>query len=521
MNNNCPTWLKDAVIYSLYPQSFYDTNNDGIGDLKGITEKLTYIKELGCNAIWMNPIFESDFLDAGYDVKDFYKIAPRYGTEEDLVNLCENAHKMGMKVLLDLVAGHTSDKCPWFLESKKAERNEYSDRYIWAPEKPEGFKKFKKNEEGREGYFMYNYYDVQPSINYGFENVTEPWQLPTNHPVAIRNQDELINILDFWFKKGVDGFRVDMANSLIKKDPDKIGLKRLWSRIRKWMDENYPENVLISEWSMPDKSIPSGFHIDMMIHTGNKCMTKLFRYEHFNSLATVSGRILPHGESYFRKEGLGSFDDFLEEYMPFYDATKDIGYMSFITSNHDIKRWSLGRDTEDLKIAYAFVMTMPGVPINYYGDEIGMQYLSITTKEGSRDRAGSRTPMQWSKGKNLGFSESDEPYLPVDASPIAPTVEDQLSDENSLLNFVKALIALKHNHPALRGDTEFEVVASGYPVVYDRFCDEERIRIILNPSDKDKSYDDAQLSEVLFSYNTEINGSEIKLGSRSCLIYKV
>ena len=120
MSNNCPQWLKDAVIYSLYPQSFYDSNNDGIGDLCGIIKKLSYIKDLGCTAIWMNPIFDSDFLDAGYDVKDFYKIAPRYGTEEDLVLLCKSAHDMGLKVILDLVAGHTSDKCPWFLESAKA-----------------------------------------------------------------------------------------------------------------------------------------------------------------------------------------------------------------------------------------------------------------------------------------------------------------------------------------------------------------------------------------------------------------
>ena len=113
--NNCPQWLKTCVIYSLYPQSFYDSNGDGIGDLPGITEKLAYIKDLGCTAIWMNPIFESDFLDAGYDVKDFYKIAPRYGTEDDLVELCKKAHEMGLKVMLDLVAGHTSDQCPWFL----------------------------------------------------------------------------------------------------------------------------------------------------------------------------------------------------------------------------------------------------------------------------------------------------------------------------------------------------------------------------------------------------------------------
>lgn len=517
MNNNCPNWLKDCIIYSLYPQSFYDSNNDGIGDICGIIEKLPYIKELGCTAIWMNPLFESDFLDAGYDIKDFYKIAPRYGTEKDLVHLCETAHEMGIKVLLDLVAGHTSDKCQWFLESCKEEKNPYSDRYIWAPEMPEDYPKFLENKEGRKGYYMYNYYDIQPAINYGFETVTEPWQLPMDHPAAIANQNELINIIDYWFKKGVDGFRVDMARSLVKNDPDKKGCIKLWKRIRKWVEENYPENILISEWSHPTQSINAGFHIDMMLHNTNSCLTSLFRYEHFAH--RVGDKMF--GDSYFRKEALGSYDEFLDEYMPFYYSTKDIGYMSFITGSHDIKRWTLGRDLEDVKVAYTFIMTMPGVPINYYGDEIGMQYLHIAAKEGGRDRTGSRTPMQWCEGKNLGFSESDTPYLPVDSSPNAPTVEAQLPDENSLLSFVKSLIALRRNHPALWADSEYRTIVSGYPAVYERFSDEEIIRVILNPSAKESVYEDAELSEILLKHNVNLDGTKIKLGSRSCLIYTV
>ncbi len=517
MNTNCPRWLKDAVIYSLYPQSFYDSDNDGIGDLQGIIQKLSYIKELGCTAIWMNPIFDSDFLDAGYDVKDFYKIASRYGTESDLIELCEKAHAMGIKVLLDLVAGHTSNQCPWFLESAKAEVNPNTNRYIWAPQKPEGFNKFKENREGRQGYYMYNYYDIQPSLNYGFATVTEPWQLPVDHPVAIENQNELIRIIDYWFKRGVDGFRVDMASSLIKNDPDKVECVKLWKRIRNWIDENYPENVLISEWSQPDKSLSAGFHIDMLLHNTNSCLTTLFRHEHFAHKLWDNF----FGESYFRKEALGNYDAFLDEYMPFYRSTKDIGYMSFITGSHDIKRWSLGRDDEDLKVAYTFVMTMPGVPINYYGDEIGMKYLHITSKEGGRDRTGSRTPMQWSSGKNCGFSESDTPYLQTDSSENAPTVEAQLADESSILNFVKKLIALRREHSALCSDGEYRTIHSGYPLVFERSSENETVRVVINPSAEKKRYADAELSQVLFNHNASVEGSQILLGSRSCLIYKV
>lgn len=515
--NNCPNWLKDCVIYSLYPQSFYDSNSDGIGDLQGIAAKLPYIKELGCTAIWMNPIFDSDFLDAGYDVKDFYKIAPRYGTENDLIALCEKAHKMGLKVMLDLVAGHTSDQCPWFLESAKSGNNAFSDRYIWAPEKPEGYEKFKENSSGRPGWFMYNYYDIQPALNYGFAEVTEPWHLPVDHPAAIENQNELIRIIDYWFRRGIDGFRVDMASSLIKNDPDKRECMKLWHRIRKWIDENYPENVLISEWSQPSQAIPAGFHIDMMLHNTNGCLTMLFRHEHFSH--KVGDRIF--GESYFRKEALGNYDDFLAVYQPFYEDTKDLGYMSFITGSHDIKRWTVGRDDEDIKIAYTFIMTMPGVPINYYGDEIGMQYQNITTKEGGRDRTGSRTPMQWAPGKNLGFSESDSPYLPVDPSKDAPTVQAQQTDTDSILNYVKKLIALRKAHPALWADGEYRTIESGYPLVFERKSQDETIRVIINASAQEKTYNDPALDQVLFSHNAQRIDGNIHLGSRSCVIYTV
>jgi maltose alpha-D-glucosyltransferase/alpha-amylase len=358
---------------------------------------------------------------------------------------------------------------------------------------------------------------VQPSINYGFANVTEPWQLSVNHPAVIENQNELMRIIEYWFQKGVDGFRVDMANSLIKNDPEKVECAKLWNRIRKWVDEKYPEHILISEWSQPKQALSAGFHIDMLIHNTNSCLTTLFRHEHF---AHKMGDSM-FGESYFRKEALGSYDDFLNEYMPFYDATKDIGYMSFITGSHDIKRWTLGRDDEDVKVAYAFIMTMPGVPINYYGDEIGMKYLHITTKEGGRDRTGSRTPMQWCEGKNCGFSESDTPYLPVDPSETAPTVEMQLNDESSLLNFVKSLITLRRSHSALWADATYQTIESGYPVVYERTSEEERIRVIINPSAEEKEYNDTEMSEILLSYHVKTEGSQMKLGSRSCMIYTV
>ena len=176
---NMPTWLKNAVFYEIYPQSFYDTNGDGIGDLQGIIEKLDYIKSLGCNAIWINPCFESPFMDAGYDVSDYCKIAPRYGTNEDAKKLFDEAHKRGIRILLDLVPGHTSDKHKWFEQSKQPEPNEFSDRYVWtgnAFDYPEGFRMMSGMSD-RDGNYIVNFFNSQPALNYGFEQRDYAWQL--------------------------------------------------------------------------------------------------------------------------------------------------------------------------------------------------------------------------------------------------------------------------------------------------------------------------------------------------------
>ncbi len=214
-------WLKNAVFYNIYPQSFYNSNCDGIGDLKGITQKLDYITYMGFNAIWLNPFYESSFYDAGYDVIDFYKVAPRYGTLDDFKTLCEQAHSKGIKVVIDLVAGHTSIECEWFKKSATGEKNEYTNRYIWTNslwENPNDT--FIGGLFERDGCYMKNFFASQPALNYGFAKVLEDWQLPVNHPDCKNTKLELINIMDYWIKLGCDGFRVDMASSLIKNDFD-------------------------------------------------------------------------------------------------------------------------------------------------------------------------------------------------------------------------------------------------------------------------------------------------------------
>ena len=185
-------WLSNAVFYQIYPQSFRDSNADGIGDLPGILEKLEYIQKLGCNAIWINPCFDSPFQDAGYDIADYYTVAPRYGNNTDLRHIFQAAHRLGMHVILDLVPGHTSDQHPWFLESMKGPDNEFSKRYVWTDNRSQCFDLKRPGGDqssnirayilgvgARDGLCAVNYYTCQPCLNYGFEKITDTYQSGT------------------------------------------------------------------------------------------------------------------------------------------------------------------------------------------------------------------------------------------------------------------------------------------------------------------------------------------------------
>ena len=296
-----PQWLDNAIFYEIYPQSFNDTNADGIGDFQGIIEKLDYICNLGCNALWINPCFKSPFGDAGYDVADFYSVAPRYGTNEDLRRLFDEAHRRDMHVLLDLVPGHTSVEHPWFKESMKAERNEYTDRYVWTDsvwEEPQGIGCIRGISE-RDGSCAINFFSNQPALNYGFLNPTLPWQQPMDAPGPRATLEELKNIMRFWLSMGCDGFRVDMAGSLVKHDTDSRGTIRLWQEIRTFLDAAFPAAAMVSEWGEPDKSLQGGFHMDFLLHFGSSHYNDLFRC----------------AEPFFSQRGKGDVSAFVQKYL--------------------------------------------------------------------------------------------------------------------------------------------------------------------------------------------------------------
>ncbi len=484
-----PAWVHQAVFYQIYPQTFCDSNGDGIGDLEGIIQKLDYVKSLGVDAIWINPFFDSPFLDAGYDIRDYYKIAPRYGTNEDAKRLFEEAHKRGLKILFDYVISYTSIEHPWFQASATERPSPYRNWYIWtdnmwAAESGPFADKFIQGYGQRNGMFMRNFFWSQPALNYGFgvPDLKKKWQLPTNHPDVLALREEMKKVLRFWMDLGADGFRADMAGALVKgADPHRENLK-FWQEIRQLMKTRYPNAFMVAEWSFPKDALDGAFHADFF-----------HWFEGYNDLTQKEGwRILngmSEGHSYFDKEGQGNIAYFLSKYLDQYQATRRKGYISLPVGNHDIARLNNKRSTDDLEVIYAFGMTMPGVPFLYYGNEIGMRQLdNMPQIEGAyKPRAGARSPMQWAPGANLGFSTapSDKIYLPVDPASDAPTVAVEEKDQNSLLQRTRMLIRLHHQEPALAAYADFVPLYAKektYPFIYARANGKDVVLVLLNPA---------------------------------------
>ncbi len=454
-------WLNEAVFYQIYPQSYYDSNGDGIGDFQGIIQKLDYIKSLGVNALWINPCFESPFRDAGYDVSNYYKVAPRYGTNDDLKELFAEAKKRGIRILLDLVAGHTSTEHKWFKESSKDEKNKYSDWYVWtnnALDQTWGMS-FIGGITERNGQFSNNYYAFQAALNYV---ITDPdpkrtWQQGVDAPGPKAVVAELKNIIRYWLDMGASGYRVDMAFSLVKSIMgEKFKGKHLkeslaiWQGIRNMLDEEYPEAVIISECFKPTMAIEGGFHSDFSFH---------FWLRNFFNL----GKNLAHGDlldGSIPTTYLPPYEE-IQKHINCVNENKK-GYISLFSCSHDISR--LVQKEEHLKpmeLYLATILLLPGVPFIYYGDEIGMSYIDgLKSIEGGYGRCGSRTPMQWDIDKNAGFSnaETNKLYLPVDTASNAVNVSDQENKDNSLLNKVKQIISIKRSCPAFNAHSKCELI---------------------------------------------------------------
>ncbi|MFE7632904.1 alpha-amylase family glycosyl hydrolase [Kitasatospora sp. NPDC057518] len=467
-----PDWLADAVLYQIYPQSFADSDGDGIGDFAGIAEHLDHLAWLGVDTVWLNPCFASPFRDAGYDVADYLTPAPRYGSTEDLAALVEAARGKGIRVLLDLVAGHTSDRHPWFLASAE---DPSDHRYIWSDRPVDGFV---ASPGSRPGWYLPNFFDCQPALNFGYARGSseEPWRQAVDADGPRANRAALRAIMAHWLGLGVSGFRVDMAYSLVKDDPGKVETAKLWTELRDWLDRAHPEAVLLAEWGDPAAAVTAGFHADFFLHFGGADHGLPLRSLWNNNCGTVEE--FWHQEAcYFEAEGRGTPQPFLDAWRSAAELTEGGGQIVLPTANHDFSRLATGpRTAEQLAPAFAFLLTWPTLPAVYYGDEIGMRYLpGLPDTEGSVlgprfNRAGSRTPMQWTPGPTAGFSSAppERLYLPVDPDPHRPDVLSQRADPTSLLHTVRRLIALRRAHPGLGAAGGVEVRHAGYPLVYTR-----------------------------------------------------
>ena len=492
-------WLADAIIYEIYPQSFADSNADGIGDFRGVIERLDHLAWLGVNTIWFNPCFDSPFVDAGYDVRDYQRVAPRYGTNDDLIELVAAAQERGIRVLLDLVAGHTSIEHEWFQRELHGDgADPEGDRYVWCEAPPvdeatdhlPGTPLWVPSPGPRPGYYLKNFYDEQPALNFGWADLPadQPWRDGVDAAGPRRNRQALRDIMSFWIERGVAGFRVDMAFSLVKDDPGKVETTALWREMHAWLAETHPEAVLIPEGSEPRTRQPLAFHADFFL---------VIHEEHASLFDNGAAGRLPwtdHRPCLFDAAGEGSARLFVDAYGEARSA--DPGRLVVLASaDHDFDRMSTGpRTGEQLPGAFTFLFTWGTVPSLYYGDEIGMRYLpGAPDVEGAvcneaYNRAGCRTPMQWDTSPNAGFSTAPtgELYLPIDPDPDRPNVAAQLDDPDSLIHHVRAMIQLRRTERSLSPHASTTVLHDGYPFAYVRG---DELLVVLNPSGSEVSLD--------------------------------
>ena len=492
MNRPIPPWLENAVFYEIYPQSFCDSNGDGIGDLPGVVSKLDYVASLGVTGIWLNPFYPSPFYDAGYDVSDYCNVDPRYGTLDDARELFEEAGKRGIRIVVDLVPGHTSIEHPWFKASASAQPSPYDDYYIWNnsvwTSLPAGLKGLTGYGD-RDGSFIVNFFWGQPALNYGFgaPDPAQPWQQPVDAPGPRAVREEMRKVMRFWLDQGASGFRVDMAESLVKGPGKEQPTVELWQEMRAWLEEQDPEAVLQAEWGVPSRAVDAGFHMDFLLHFGDPAYTNLLRKN--KGFAAYTD---PDSASYFSRSGRGNIMSFLSRYLEHRSRTEGRGYINIPTGNHDIApRLARDRIIEDLRVIYAFLLTIPGVPFIYYGDEIGMiGQPSLPSHEGGYVRTQVRTPMRWTDGEGAGFSAApaDRLYLPVDEQPADATVATQEAASDSLLHFVRDLISFRRSHQVLGAAAHLEPLhahADSPLFVYELSADSGRVVVVINPSDRE------------------------------------
>ena len=510
-------WYKNAVFYEVYIRAFYDSNGDGHGDLHGLTEKLDYLHNLGVDCLWLMPIYPSPLKDDGYDIADYYRILETYGTLQDFKDFLNAAHERGMRVITDLVLNHTSDQHAWFQSARSSRDAPYRDYYVWSdtdqkyPDARIIFLDTEKSnwtwDPGAGQYYWHRFYASQPDLNY-------------DNPAV---QQEMLNVVKFWLDLGVDGFRADAVPYLFEREGTNCEnlpeTHDFLKRLRRFMDENYPGRILLCEANQWPEDVRPYFGDGDEFHIGFHfpLMPRIFmalRKADKQPLEWALKRTPPIPQDCQWCVFLRNHDELTLEMVT--DEERQWMWQEYAPDarmrlNLGIRRRLaplLDNDQRKIEVANSLLFTMPGSPIIYYGDEIGMG-----DDIWLLDRNGVRTPMQWDESLNAGFSTAGEGqlYAPViQAKPFGAgwvNVAAQQSEPGSLWHAIHRMIKVRKANLAL-GWGDFTWVDSGSPAVaaYWRTYQDDSLLILNNLSGSE------QAIRVILPAGSRVEGKDLFSG---------
>ncbi|NUM33746.1 MAG: DUF3459 domain-containing protein [Candidatus Brocadiae bacterium] len=497
MGNHGKLWWQSGIVYQIYPRSFQDSNQDGVGDLKGIISRLDYLNDgtkdsLGIDAIWLSPIYPSPMTDFGYDISDYKDIDSLFGSKHDFQELLAKAHQRGIKIILDLVINHTSDQHPWFLESRSSKENPKRDWYIWHPGKKgkapnNWFSAFELQsawwwDEKTQEFYLGTFTRQQPELN---------WRNP-------KLKEAMMDVIRYWLDMGVDGYRMDVVNWYIKDDQFRSNPWHIqWTPPdlqRHIYDRNRPET---HEVCKEIRSVVNQYQDRMLV--GEIYMENLESVEEVAKYYGNQDELhLAFNFAFLHQKWNAAC--FHKQIQRWEKSIPQGCWPNYTLSNHDQARHysryaKKGESHSRAKVAAALLLTLRGTPFLYYGEEIGMENAKIS-RDDLRDplgvkawpflpgRDGARTPMQWDNTQYGGFSSS-KPWLPVGNHDFSKTVQAQKDSPDSLLSFYRNLIWLRKSTPALHsGKYEPLIHSPKHCLAYRRFTQEQQICVVLNFSNQ-------------------------------------